>query len=239
MSQLPSPENSERGQVDQQTANEPPVKSLFGPFPTSTEAGSHSQQGVTSIETGNMSAPAPVAGTDPIQHSIENRLPGAQNSPSAFNIDSQVHQPPESAQTNVPPIPDETSPPLTRQKTAPAIGPATDKPTPIPKESEIQGPVLFITLLLSSTGARHPYKLDEKYLRKRNVTVEGNNPINISLYKLKELILRDWRDGKDRSWMMICGFIRRFTDTLGYRLGSQAIQPRVHTLNLDGQDAQR
>ena len=89
-----------------------------------------------------------------------------------------------------------SSPTLTREKTAPAIGPATDKPTPVPKDSEIEGPLLYITLLLSSTGARHPYKLDEKYLKKRNVVVEGNNPINLSLYKLKELILRDWREGE-------------------------------------------
>lgn len=89
-----------------------------------------------------------------------------------------------------------TMPVLTREKTAPAIGPATDKPTPVPKEYEFEGPVLFITLLLTSTGTRHPYKLDEKYLKKRNVIVEDNNPVNISLYKLKELILRDWRDGK-------------------------------------------
>ena len=88
-----------------------------------------------------------------------------------------------------------TTPPLARLKTGPAIGPATDKPSPFPKESEIEGPVLYITLLLT-TGARHPFRLDQKYMRKRNVEVEGNNPVNMSLYKLKELILRDWRDGE-------------------------------------------
>lgn len=85
-------------------------------------------------------------------------------------------------------------PPLTRTETAPAIGPATDKPTIITKEVT-DGPVLLITLLLASSGARHPYKLDSKYLKKRSVEVEDNNPINMSLYKLKELILRDWRSG--------------------------------------------
>ena len=88
-------------------------------------------------------------------------------------------------------------PPLKRQQTAPAIGPATDKPTPLTREATTEGPVLYITLLLASTGARHPFRLDAKYLRKRGVEVEGNNPINISLYKLKELILRDWREGLD------------------------------------------
>jgi hypothetical protein len=60
-------------------------------------------------------------------------------------------------------------------------------------------PVCNITLLLT-TGARHPYKIDEKYLSKRNVdvpdlTVDGKkDPFSISIYKLKELILREWRD---------------------------------------------
>lgn len=87
--------------------------------------------------------------------------------------------------------------PLIREHTTPAIGPATDKPTPLTKEATTEGPVLYITLLLASTGARHPFKLDARYLKKRGVEVEDNNPINMSLYKLKELILRDWREGME------------------------------------------
>ncbi|KAJ2905455.1 hypothetical protein MKZ38_005331 [Zalerion maritima] len=55
-----------------------------------------------------------------------------------------------------------------------------------------------ITLLLP-TSARHPYKIDEKYLTKRNVstpelTEDGKmDPFSISVYTLKELILREWR----------------------------------------------
>lgn len=51
----------------------------------------------------------------------------------------------------------------------------------------------MITLLLIN-GARHPFKLDAKYLNKRNVEVQGNDPFNLSVYKLKELILREWRE---------------------------------------------
>jgi len=51
----------------------------------------------------------------------------------------------------------------------------------------------MITLLLT-TGARHPFKIDPKYLLKRNVDVQGNDPFNLSVYKLKELILREWRE---------------------------------------------
>jgi hypothetical protein len=61
------------------------------------------------------------------------------------------------------------------------------------------GPILVITLLLTS-GARHPYKIDEKYLTKRSVSVPGvtengrKDPYSISVYTLKELILREWRE---------------------------------------------
>jgi len=56
------------------------------------------------------------------------------------------------------------------------------------------GPQLIITLLLH-TGARHPYRIDERYLKKRNVNIADNNPVNMSVYTLKELIWRDWREG--------------------------------------------
>jgi len=72
-----------------------------------------------------------------------------------------------------------------------AIGPSSDQPMPVAKDTE--GPVLVITLLLTN-GARHPFKLDSKYLTKRNVSVTENDPFNMSVYTLKELILREWRE---------------------------------------------
>ena len=238
-STLPSSESIERTQVDQQTAESLPTESLFGPFSASTAIHSDGQGGVTSIAPADMFTSAPGTTKDPIEFSKENRQKGTESSPSPLNFDPQVREPLKQDYANTSPTPDATSsPPLTREKTVPAIGPATDKPTPVPKESEIEGPVLFITLLLSSTGARHPYKLDEKYLRKRNVVVEGNNPINISLYKLKELILRDWREGNDRPLPTVRMRYKLFADALGFRVGGQAIQPRIHTADLHGQDAQ-
>jgi hypothetical protein len=74
-----------------------------------------------------------------------------------------------------------------------AIGPSTDTPATNPDNAN--GPVVVIMLLLT-TGARHPYKIDEKYLKKRNVEVEDMDPYNISVYTLKELIWRDWREGQ-------------------------------------------
>lgn len=48
------------------------------------------------------------------------------------------------------------------------------------------------------TGARHPYRIDEKYLSSRNVTARNPStgafdPRELSGYQLKELILKDWR----------------------------------------------
>ncbi|KAI9783416.1 MAG: hypothetical protein M1816_001390 [Peltula sp. TS41687] len=55
-------------------------------------------------------------------------------------------------------------------------------------------PTLLIILLLSTTGARHPYRIDDKYLKKQNIHAPGGDPFEISIYTLKELILREWRD---------------------------------------------
>ncbi|KAH0264446.1 hypothetical protein KCU91_g12051, partial [Aureobasidium melanogenum] len=93
------------------------------------------------------------------------------------------------------------APALLRQETAEPIGPSTDLPTPMPQPPGTgtpSGPVITINLLLSSTGTRHPYRIDQKYLAKRNVTAENENgefdPFVISVYTLKELIWRDWRE---------------------------------------------
>ncbi|KAK5008768.1 hypothetical protein LTR16_005577, partial [Cryomyces antarcticus] len=85
--------------------------------------------------------------------------------------------------------------PLTRAETE-AIGPSSDNPTVIPNPAG--GPAVIITLLLTSS-ARHPYKIDEKYLKKRGVKADIDeagvvDPFSISVYTLKELIWRDWRD---------------------------------------------
>jgi hypothetical protein len=77
-----------------------------------------------------------------------------------------------------------------------AIGPAQDDIHATPGQSD--GPVCNITLLLTS-GSRHPYKLDAKYLTRRNVAMPDEtesgqpDPFSISIYTLKELILREWR----------------------------------------------
>ncbi|KAE8354382.1 ubiquitin-related domain-containing protein [Aspergillus coremiiformis] len=59
-------------------------------------------------------------------------------------------------------------------------------------KEEDQGPSLVITLLLTS-GSRHPFQIDGQYLRKRSVNVENYDPFAMSVYTLKELIWREWR----------------------------------------------
>lgn len=124
-------------------------------------------------------------------------------------------------------IPSASLTPLTHEKTAPAIGPSSDTPTPLPKHSDISGPQLMITLLLTN-GARHPYKIDEKYLKKRSVSVEDNNPINLSTYTLKELIWREWREGK----RLDSGSRWVYINSPTGRLGGTAFESKLYTSDI-------
>lgn len=87
---------------------------------------------------------------------------------------------------------------VTPEEAKEQLSDAQAKETGDPKdedEEEDTGPSLMITLLLTS-GSRHPFKIDGKYLRKQSVKVENNDPFNMSVYTLKELIWREWRPGK-------------------------------------------
>ncbi|KAK4163164.1 ubiquitin-related domain-containing protein [Cladorrhinum sp. PSN259] len=99
-----------------------------------------------------------------------------------------------------PPPPVEKTP--TREADSLSIGPSPDETSSSPASVAPANATCTITLLLP-TGARHPYKIDEKYLTKRGVEIpEPGDPFSISVYKLKELILREWReewDGKPAS----------------------------------------
>lgn len=83
---------------------------------------------------------------------------------------------------------------LNRTESA-ALGPAIDEPIAHPTPSP-PGTTLNISLMLT-TGARHPYKIDEKYLTSRKVSAcaeDGTfDPRLLSGYQLKELIWTDWR----------------------------------------------
>jgi hypothetical protein len=76
-----------------------------------------------------------------------------------------------------------------------AIGPADST-----QEPAVSGELAVdIMLILPMNGNRHPFRINEKYLKKRNVNVSGVtedgklDPFSITVYTLKELILREWR----------------------------------------------
>ncbi|KAI2638128.1 ubiquitin-related domain-containing protein [Xylaria nigripes] len=100
--------------------------------------------------------------------------------------DSVVAETSAPAQDDVPPIPE------------------NDELTIDPVESQPNNGALAVNIMLQLTnGARHPFRIDEKYLTKRNVTITGKtedgsvDPASITVYTLKELILRDWRSEWD------------------------------------------
>jgi hypothetical protein len=100
------------------------------------------------------------------------------------------------------------------------------------KEVEDTGPSLAITLLLT-TGARHPFTIDGKYLRKRSVNVENYDPFAMSVYTLKELIWREWRSGKLTPLQgdaVSCELISNYLPI--HRLGDSSIVPELNSLDL-------
>ena len=182
-------------------------------------------------------------------NNLQSQSPGdaPESSREAITREEQFHTPAQSptvetsqaADTTVEKLSDQPTdsapmPPLKREQTAPAIGPSSDKPTPLSKEAE-SDKVLLITLLLTN-GARHPYKIDEKYLKKRSVSVEGDNPINLSIYDLKNLIWREWREGEE---YCIYLYLSWHANVYVRRMGSQTHEPDLHTLDIFRPDARR
>lgn len=128
--------------------------------------------------------------------STEERQPETSSLPVAGSTSTPLPEPLAITSANADQAPVIAEPhPLTREKTGPTIGPLVDKSISNSQSSDAVGFSLLITLLLIN-GARHPFKIDEKYLKKRSVNADGGNPVNLSVYTLKELIWREWRDGK-------------------------------------------
>ena len=57
-------------------------------------------------------------------------------------------------------------------------------------------PAVLVTLMLT-TGSRYSFRIDSKYLKRRNIGSQEDkkDPWDISVYTMKELLWRDWRDG--------------------------------------------
>lgn len=133
--------------------------------------------------------------TPPESNTPQDPTPPVHSSASALTPEEPAN-PTTTEQTQKDPQSQNSSPVVLHRQDTEAIGPSSDNPTP--QHDTSSGPAVIITLLLTS-GARHPYRVDEKYLRRRNVKVNetdenGNmDPFAISVYTLKELIWLDWR----------------------------------------------
>lgn len=130
-------------------------------------------------------------GTEDNQHNEATTEPESRLQIPAAHDEESSDSPPGP----LPPTIDTSTPTIGRQNSE-AIGP--DLPTPMLQNFPQTGPLIQFILLLASVGTRHPFQLNEKYLAKRNVNamgMDGNfDPSVISVYNLKELIFKDWRD---------------------------------------------
>ncbi|KAK7955694.1 uncharacterized protein PG986_004916 [Apiospora aurea] len=138
--------------------------------------------------------PEPLA-SNPVQPAAGD----AQETPSAAQSSSH------NTATPVTPAEGEETTSTTTQSKGKA--PAREDPLTLghtPSEEPAAKGDMVVEILLISTAAssRHPFKITERYLTKRNVnvpgvTVDGKMDIlSITVYSLKELILREWR----REW---------------------------------------
>lgn len=144
----------------------------------------------------------PKTDSPPANHTADATQPAdSQPTPANAQGDKPADQPtagaeaPETAAGQ-----DDAPPPPSKEEddSALAIGPAQDDINGAAASAPDAPPICNITLLLTS-GGRHPYRIDAKYLNRRNVampdvTEHGHpDPFSISIYTLKELILREWR----------------------------------------------
>lgn len=168
----------------------------------------HPEVGVPSAGPGNDPAPAattnepPASSSEPAETAntvaqVQNSQQKPEDAKSADGGESAAPAPLTTAN-------DTTVAPSSNAPQKASEDPAHAKEVEDPKEEqedeedegEDTGPSLVITLLLTS-GSRHPFKINGKYLRKQSINVENNDPFAMSVYTLKELIWREWRPGKD------------------------------------------
>ncbi|KAJ8111532.1 hypothetical protein OPT61_g5897 [Boeremia exigua] len=156
------------------------------PAPVSHTESGHDTLSSSAVEMKTLQSPAGASETN----NATSETGAPQLAPVEFTSVGEINLSGDTPAASSPAAPASRSE-LNRTETEAALGPSTDGPAANPDNSN--GPTVVIMLLLT-TGARHPYKIDEKYLKKRNVTVEEMDPYNISVYTLKELIWRDWRE---------------------------------------------
>ncbi|KAI9665552.1 MAG: hypothetical protein M1831_001695 [Alyxoria varia] len=171
------------------------------PNGTNDSAASHTRDGGQSLQPGNDgTTTATTAGatntamTSTQQKSESSPIHPTPQSNYRAPLVSTAEDPEDTLSSTAQPPPPQLSG-NQRQQSSAGIGPSEDNPQIVP-DPNVAGPAVLITLLLT-TGARHPYRIDKKYLRKRMSVEEGDeppDPFEISIYAVKELIWRDWRE---------------------------------------------
>lgn len=148
------------------------------------------------VEMQTMRSPSPTVADPPIDADREKKS----NVPDTSSADQQEPSAPSALDGTASPQPSAAKPLPAIAPSGPAaandgIGPATEGSAPAGISSAPAGSQLVIMLLLPATDTRHPYVIDQAYLERRNVEIEGSDPTSINVYTLKELIMRDWRTG--------------------------------------------
>lgn len=186
------------------------VPSPGAPKPVEPESGAINSPDVQNATLATESSPAagissstePATATAPSDNTASgDTAPAAQTAAGGENV-APVQEPASSPPVSSPPAAaaqaqkPESSPMSTEE---PKLGtePSSEQSSADVEGKEVEdaGPALHITLLLT-TGSRHPFTIDGKYLRKSSVNVENNDPFAMSVYTLKELIWREWRSGE-------------------------------------------
>lgn len=192
-----APNNPQGSQSPIERSTEP--QDISNSRPDALNVNNNTPPSSTPVEMSTLQS-QPRSNQDPAQNTSNPPEPSSypnssqENQPSVSNHATAVNPSPQSREPLHPVPTNTTSPSTLDRKVSTAIGPSTDQPTPISKDTDVAGPSLVITLLLT-TGARHPFRIDEKYLKKRGVSVADNDPFGMSVYTLKELVWREWRDG--------------------------------------------
>ncbi|KAH8912750.1 hypothetical protein BR93DRAFT_942527 [Coniochaeta sp. PMI_546] len=148
------------------------------------------------VDTETQAAKPAPAGHAPLQEPVDSvqKPTSADNLPSQPSVTSAADSPKGKEKATAEEPVSDTPPALPQKETDDSLSIEPSVPS-----TQSDHPICNITLLLP-TGARHPYKIDERYLTKRSVDVPDTtesgkkDPFSISVYTLKELILREWRE---------------------------------------------
>ncbi|KAJ5107287.1 hypothetical protein N7456_003962 [Penicillium angulare] len=191
---MSSNDHPETGSNPNDSHESPAATSPQEPQPQQTNASESTTTHPTETTTGTESTSAPLA-SDHAQSddAAIATHPAGGESVAPVTATSTTTTPANEAATTIAQPQNPESPPMNTEEPKQAAEVSSEQSDEVEgKEMEDAGPSLDITLLLT-TGSRHPFTIDGKYLRKRSVSVENNDPFTMSVYTLKELIWREWR----------------------------------------------